>query len=161
MTNAVIVDAVRTPGGKRNGQPDGWHPADLAGHVLKALGAQRLDPALVDDVIMGCVMQVGEQALNIGRNAVLAAGLPESVPATTVDRQCGSAAGGPLRRPGRDGRAYDVVVAAGVEVMTRMPMGASMVQGHRLPVRPRDGRATPRPAASSPRASAAEMIADE
>src|SRR5579875_2831038 len=91
MTTAVIVDAVRTAGGKRNGKLRGWHPADLAAEVLAALARRNdLDSAQVDDVIMGCVMQVGEQALNIGRNAVLAAGWPESVPGTTVDRQCGS-----------------------------------------------------------------------
>src|ERR1700716_1970998 len=91
MVNAVIVDAVRTAGGKRNGKLSGWHPADLAGEVLKALAERNnLDPALVDDVIMGCVMQVGDQGLNIGRNAVLAAGFPETVPATSVDRQCGA-----------------------------------------------------------------------
>ncbi len=91
MTTAVIVDAVRTPGGKRNGKLRGWHAVDLAAEPLKALVARNdLDPAEVDDVIFGCVMQVAEQALNVGRNAVLAAGFPESVPATTVDRQCGS-----------------------------------------------------------------------
>ena len=91
MQEAVIVDAVRTPAGRRNGQLSEWHPADLAAHVLKALVDRNgIDPAIVDDVVMGCVMQVGEQALNIGRNAVLAAGWPESVPSTTVDRQCGS-----------------------------------------------------------------------
>ena len=80
MPTAVIVDAVRTAGGKRNGKLSGWHPADLAGEVLKALVERNdLDPALVEDVIMGCVMQVGAQALNVGRNAVLAAGWPESV----------------------------------------------------------------------------------
>src|SRR5439155_2016963 len=90
-STAVIVDAVRTPGGKRNGKLSGWHPADLAAEVLKALVQRNdLDPALIDDVIMGCVMQVGAQGVNIGRNAVLAAGFPESVPSTTVDRQCGS-----------------------------------------------------------------------
>ena len=91
MPNAVIVDAVRTPGGKRNGKLSGWHPADLAAETLKALAERNdLDPALIDDVVMGCVMQVGDQAVNVGRNAVLAAGWPESVPSTTVDRQCGS-----------------------------------------------------------------------
>src|ERR1700724_4132360 len=91
MPAAVIVDAVRTAGGKRNGKLSGWHPADLAGEVLKALAERNgLDPALIDDVIMGCVMQVGDQAVNIGRNAVLAAGFPEMVVGTTVDRQCGS-----------------------------------------------------------------------
>ena len=91
MTDAVIIDAVRTPGGKRNGKLRNWHAADLASETLKALVERNdLDSALVDDVIMGCVMQVGEQSLNVGRNAVLAAGFPESVPATTLDRQCGS-----------------------------------------------------------------------
>ena len=87
MPTAVIIDAVRTPGGRRNGKLKDWHPVDLAAHVLKALEKRNnLDPTIVDDVIMGCVMQVGEQALNIGRNAVLTAGWPESVPSTTVDR---------------------------------------------------------------------------
>ena len=91
MTTAVIVDAVRTAGGKRNGKLRNWHAVDLASEALQALAERnQLDPALVDDVIMGCVMQVSEQSLNIGRNAVLAAGWPESVPATTIDRQCGS-----------------------------------------------------------------------
>ena len=106
MATAVIVDAVRTAGGKRNGKLSGWHPADLAAEVLKALAERNdLDPALIDDVIMGCVMQVGNQGLNIGRNAVLAAGFPESrarhhrrPPVRLV------AAGGPLRRPGRHRR---------------------------------------------------------
>src|SRR4030081_3346854 len=99
---AVIVDAVRTAGGKRNGRLSGWHPADLAAETLKALVQRNdLDPALIEDVIMGCVMQVGAQGLNIGRNAVLAAGFPESVPSTTVDRQCGSAQqSAPLAPPG-------------------------------------------------------------
>ena len=91
MPTAVIVDAVRTPGGKRNGKLKGWHAVDLASEALKAIASRNnLDPVLIDDVIMGCVMQVGEQSLNIGRSAVLAAGWPESVPATTIDRQCGS-----------------------------------------------------------------------
>ena len=86
MPTAVIVDAVRTAGGKRNGALSGWHPADLAAEVLKSLVERNdLDPALIDDVIMGCVMQAGAQALNIGRNAVLGAGFPETVPATTID----------------------------------------------------------------------------
>src|SRR5512138_660805 len=91
MPNAVIVDVVRTAGGKRNGKLSGWHAADLAAETLKALAERNsLDPALVEDVIMGCVMQTGAQSLNVGRNAVLAAGWPEDIPATTVDRQCGS-----------------------------------------------------------------------
>ena len=139
MPAAVIVDAVRTPIGRRKGALAGWHPADLLAEVLRGLTARNdLDPQLLDDVIVGCVMQVGEQALNVGRSAVLAAGFPESVTATTVDRQCGSgqqalhfAAQGVLAG------AYDVVVAAGVESMTRVPMGSSMqVVGAGLPFGP-------------------------
>ena len=135
MTEAVIVDAIRTPGGKRNGKLKDWHPASLAAHVLKALEERNgLDPAMVDDVIMGCVMQVGEQSLNIGRNAVLAAGWPEEVPSTTIDRQCGSSQQSMhFAAQGVMAGAYDVVVAAGVEVMTRTPMGASIVQGMGFP----------------------------
>jgi acetyl-CoA acyltransferase len=135
MTEAVIVDAVRTPGGKRNGKLKDWHPAALAAHVLKALQERNnLDPELVEDVIMGCVMQVGEQSLNIGRNAVLAAGWPESVPATTVDRQCGSSQQSMhFAAQGVIAGAYDVVIAAGVEVMTRTPMGASVVKDMGFP----------------------------
>ena len=135
MTTAVIVDAVRTPGGKRNGKLKDWHPVSLAAHVLEALEERNnLDPAMVDDVIMGCVMQVGEQSLNIGRNAVLAAGWPEEVPSTTVDRQCGSSQQSMhFAAQGVIAGAYDVVVAAGVEVMTRTPMGASIVQGMGFP----------------------------
>src|SRR5690606_19854447 len=127
MATAVIVDAIRTAGGKRNGALSGWHPADLAGTVLKALADRNnLDPELVDDVIMGCVMQVGAQSLNIGRNAVLAAGWPESVPATTIDRQCGSSQqSAHFAAQGVMAGAYDIVVAAGVEVMSLVPMGAS------------------------------------
>ena len=131
MATAVIVDAVRTPGGKRFGQLSGWHAADLAGEVLKALAERNdLDPALVDDVVMGCVMQVGNQGLNVGRNAVLAAGWPESVPATTVDRQCGSSQqAAHFAAQGVIAGAYDIAIAAGVEVMTTTPMGASMTPG--------------------------------
>ena len=135
MIDAVIVDAVRTPGGKRNGQLKDWHPAALAAHVLKALETRNgLDPALVDDVIMGCVMQVGQQSLNIGRNAVLTAGWPESVPATTVDRQCGSSQQSMhFAAQGVMAGAYDVVIAAGVEVMTRVPLGSSIVKDMGFP----------------------------
>ncbi|MGZ4757582.1 MAG: thiolase family protein [Acidimicrobiales bacterium] len=127
MATAVIVDAVRTAGGKRNGQLSGWHPVDLAAETLKALVERNdLDPALVDDVIMGCVMQVGAQSLNIGRNAVLAAGFPESVPSTTVDRQCGSSQqSAHFAAQGVISGAYDIAIAAGVEIMSVVPMGAS------------------------------------
>ncbi|MEL7155872.1 MAG: thiolase family protein [Actinomycetota bacterium] len=128
MENAVIVDALRTPMGKRNGQLSGWHPADLAAEVLQALAERNnLDPALVDDVIMGCVMQVGAQSINVGRNAVLAAGWPESVPSTTVDRQCGSSQqSAHFAAQGVMAGAYDIVIAAGVEVMSLVPMGATV-----------------------------------
>jgi acetyl-CoA acyltransferase len=131
MTTAVIVDAVRTPGGKRNGKLSGWHPADLLAEVLKATAERNnLDPALVDDVITGCVMQAGNQSLNIGRNAVLAAGWPESVPATTVDRQCGSSQQSMhFAAQGVIAGAYDIAIAAGVEVMSTTPMGASVTPG--------------------------------
>ncbi len=131
MTCAVIVDAIRTPLGRRNGRLKAWHPVDLAARTLQAL-VQRsdIDPAVVDDVVMGCVMQVGEQAINVGRNAVLAAGWPDSVPATTVDRQCGSSQQAlHFAAQGVIAGAYDVVVAAGVESMTRVPMGASGADG--------------------------------
>ena len=129
MAEAVIVDAIRTPMGKRNGKLSGFHPADLAGEVLKALSDRNdLDPALVEDVIMGCVMQVGAQGVNIGRNAVLASGWPESVPATTIDRQCGSSQqSAHFAAQGVMAGAYDIVVAAGIEVMSMVPMGASMM----------------------------------
>ncbi|ASW57220.1 acetyl-CoA C-acyltransferase [Plantactinospora sp. KBS50] len=131
MRDAVIVEAVRTPVGRRRGALAGVHPVDLSAHVLRAL-AQRagFDPADVDDVVWGCVSQVGEQSWNVARNAVLAAGWPESVPGTTLDRQCGSsqqalhfAAATVLA-----GQA-DLVVAGGVESMTRVPMGASVGAG--------------------------------
>jgi acetyl-CoA acyltransferase len=127
MRDAVIVGAVRTPVGRRGGGLSGVHPVDLSGLVLRALADRSgLDPADVEDVLWGCVSQVGEQSWNIGRNAVLAAGWPESVPGTTMDRQCGSsqqalhfAAATVL-----SGQA-DLVVAGGVESMSRVPMGSS------------------------------------
>ena len=139
MTDAVIIDAVRTPGGKRNGKLRNWHAADLASEPLKALVERNdLDPALVDDVIMGCVMQVGEQSLNVGRNAVLAAGFPESVPATTIDRQCGSSQQAlHFGAQGVIAGAYDVVIGGGVEVMSRTPMGSSVVRDLGYPFGPR------------------------
>jgi len=122
---AYIVGAVRSAGGKRKGRLAGWHPADLAGAVLKGLvdrvGA---DPAVVEDVIMGCACPGGEQGANIGRNAVLAAGLPESIPGTTVDRQCGSSQQAVhFAAATVMAGAMDVIIAAGVESMTRVPMG--------------------------------------
>jgi acetyl-CoA acyltransferase len=131
MPTAVIVDAVRTPLGRRNGKLAGTHPVDLAAHTLRTIVERNdLDPATVEDVIMGCVMQVGDQAVNVGRNAALGAGFPESVVGTTVDRQCGSSQqAAHFAAQGVIAGAYDIVIAAGVENMTRVPMGASFTQG--------------------------------
>jgi acetyl-CoA acyltransferase len=139
MPQAVIVDALRTPGGKRNGKLRNWHAVDLASEALRALAERnKLDPSLVDDVIMGCVSQVGEQAFNVGRNAVLAAGWPESVPATTIDRQCGSSQQAlHFAAQGVMAGAYDVVVASGVEVMSRVAMGSSIGKDAGWPFGPR------------------------
>ena len=138
MPNAVIVDAIRTAGGKRNGSLSGWHPADLGGEVLRALLERNgLDPVQVDDVIMGCVMQTGEQGVNVGRNAALAAGFPEEVVGTTIDRQCGSSQqSAHFAAQGVMAGAYDVVIAAGVESMTRVPMGITAQQGPGFPFGP-------------------------
>ncbi|MEY2470571.1 MAG: acetyl-CoA acyltransferase [Actinomycetota bacterium] len=162
MPNAVIVDAVRTAGGKRNGRLSGWHPTDLAAEVLKALAERNnLDPALVDDVIMGCVMQVGSQGLNIGRNAVLGAGWPESVPATTVDRQCGSSQqSAHFAAQGVIAGAYDVVIAAGVEVMSTTPMGASITPGS-IPFGPSVMARYSGDGGLVPQGISAELIADK
>ncbi len=138
MATAVIVDAVRTPGGKRGGKLKDWHPVDLAAEVLKELVKRNnLDSALVDDVIMGCVSQTGEQSINVGRNAALAAGFPEHVPGITIDRQCGSSQQAVhFAAQGIMAGVYDVVIAAGVESMTRVPMGITMQQGPGLPFGP-------------------------
>lgn len=124
---AVIVEAVRTPMGKRGGKLQDWHPVDLLGEVLNELIARsNVDAAKVDDVITGCVSQVGEQSLNVGRNAWLSAGLPEEVPATTIDRQCGSSQqAAHFAAQGVISGAYDLAIACGVEHMTRVPMGSS------------------------------------
>ncbi|GAG29794.1 unnamed protein product, partial [marine sediment metagenome] len=162
MQEAVIVDAVRTPGGKRNGKLSAWHPAALAAETLKAIQERsQLDPALVDDVIMGCVMQVGTQALNIGRNAVLTAGWPESVPATTVDRQCGSSQQSMhFAAQGVMSGAYDIAVAAGVEVMSKVPMGASVVKGMGFPF-PKEMFDRYEATGLPPQGIGADMIADQ
>ncbi len=164
MTTAVIVDIVRTPLGKRNGQFKDWHPVDLAAETLKALQQRTgIDPGAVDDVIMGCVMQVGEQAANVARNAVLAAGWPESVPGTTVDRQCGSSQqAAHFAAQGVIAGAYDMVVACGVEVMTRVPMGASMVDGkYGFPFGPGVGLRYAAEGGLVPQGISAELIADK
>ncbi|MFA7262509.1 MAG: acetyl-CoA C-acetyltransferase [Caulobacter sp.] len=129
MGEAYIVAAGRTAGGRKGGRLSGVHPADLAGEVLKALVARTgADPATVEDVIMGCVSQGGEQAVNIARNAVLASGFPESVPATSVDRQCGSSQQSlHFAAQAVMSGAMDCVIAAGVESMSRVPMGSPAI----------------------------------
>ncbi|MDQ1511151.1 MAG: acetyl-CoA acyltransferase [Actinomycetota bacterium] len=131
MPNAVIVDAIRTPLGRRNGKLKDVHPVDLVADVLREIVSRNgVDPALVEDVIMGCVMQVGEQGINVGRNAALAAGFPESTVGTTIDRQCGSSQqAAHFAAQGVMAGAYDIVIAAGVESMSRVPMGASVAEG--------------------------------
>ncbi len=161
MRDAVIVDAVRTPVGRRKGSLAGWHPVDLSAHVLGSLVERTgVDPALVEDVIWGCVMQTGEQAVNIGRNAALAAGWPEDVVGTTVDRQCGSSqqAAHFAAAVVMSGQC-DIVVAGGVESMTRVPMGSTVTQGPGMPFGPKmlaryDNRLVPQ-------GISAEMIAKQ
>jgi acetyl-CoA acyltransferase len=133
MAEAVIVEAVRSPVGKRNGGLSGVHAADLSAQVLNGLVQKAgIDPALVDDVIWGCVMQAGEQALDIARTALLTAGWPETVPGVTVDRQCGSSQQSiHFAAAGVVAGHYDVVVAGGVESMSRTQMGASLANGGR------------------------------
>jgi len=129
MTEAYIVAAVRTAGGRKGGRLAGVHPVDLAAISLDAVAERSgIDPAAIDDVIMGCVTQAGEQALHIGRNAVLASKLPQSVPAVTIDRQCGSSQQAiQFAAQAVMSGTQDVVIAAGVESMSRAPMGLSMV----------------------------------
>jgi len=162
MTTAVIVDAIRTPGGKRNGSLSGWHPADLAAQTLRALVERNdLDPALVEDVIMGCVMQAGAQALNVGRNAVLAAGFPESVPATTIDRQCGSSQqAAHFAAQAVMAGVHDIVIAAGVEVMSLVPMGASVGRNIGYPFGPQMEARYTEDGGLVPQGLSAEIIAD-
>lgn len=138
---ALLVDAVRSPIGRRNGSLSHLHPVDLAASVTRSLlgrnGLAGDGAGVIDDVIVGCVSQVGEQGLNVARNVVLAAGLDESVPATTVDRQCGSSQQAVhFAAQGVMAGAYDVVVAAGVESMSRVPMGSTVVNGPGQPFGP-------------------------
>jgi acetyl-CoA acyltransferase len=164
MTTAVMIDAIRTPLGKRNGKLKDWHPVDLAAETLRALVDRAgIDPGIVDDVVMGCVMQVGEQGVNIARNAVLAAGWPDTVPGTTIDRQCGSSQqAAHFAAQGVIAGAYDVVVAAGVEVMTRVPMGASMADGKfGYPFGPKVGARYADQGGLVPQGISAELIAEK
>lgn len=126
MSEAYIVQAIRTAGGRRNGKLAGWHPADMAGEVLNALVERSgIDPNAIDDVILGCVSQVGEQSFHIGRNAVLASKLPDRVPAVTIDRQCGSSQQAlHFAAQAVMSGTQDVVIAAGVESMSRVPIGS-------------------------------------
>lgn len=127
VREAVIVDTLRTAIGKRKGALAGWHPADLLGHALRSLIERNdIDPALIDDVVGGCVTQAGEQGCNVTRNAWVAAGLPTQVPATSVDRQCGSSQQAVhFAAQGVIAGAYDVAIACGVESMTRAPMSSN------------------------------------
>jgi acetyl-CoA acyltransferase len=156
-TQAVIVDVVRTASGrgKAGGALSSTHPVDLLATVLKALvEGNDLDPASIDDVIAGCVVQVGDQALNIARSAVLAAGFPESVPGTTVDRQCGSSQqAAHFAAQGVIAGAYDIAIACGVESMSRVPMGTSVLDGS--PLGPLAGRYPSLP----PQGIGAELLA--
>jgi acetyl-CoA acyltransferase len=164
MPTAVIVDAVRTAGGKRNGRLSGWHPADLSAETLNALVERNnLDPAIVEDVITGCVMQAGAQSINVGRNAVLAAGWPEEVPATTIDRQCGSSQQSVhFAAQAVMAGVHDVVVASGVEIMSQVPMGASVGDGKfGFPFGERMGLRYADRGGLVPQGISAEMIADK
>src|SRR6266700_8185087 len=138
MRQVVIVEAVVAAVGRKNGRLKDWHPVDLMAQVLSAL-VQRtgMDTNLVEDVIIGCVSQVGEQSLNVGRNAALAAGFPETVPGSAVDRQCGSSQQAiHFAAQGVISGAYDIAIAGGVESMTRVPMGSNS-QGPGAPFGPR------------------------
>ena len=133
MEQAYIVGAVRTAAGRRGGKLSGWHPIDLGAAVLDEIVARtKIDPALVEDVIFGCVNQVGSQGTNIARNAVLSSKLPETIPATTVDRQCGSSQQAVhFAAQAVMAGVHDVVIAGGVEVMSLVPIGANAIAGHK------------------------------
>jgi len=163
VAGAVVVDAVRTAVGRRNGRLAGWHPVDLAAEVLVGLLERNdLDPAQVDDVILGCVSPTGEQGLNVARNAALAAGFPDSVPGTTIDRQCASGQQAVhFAAQGVAAGAYDVVVAGGVESSTRVPMGATVVKGPGLPFGPRVVQRYQPAGGLVPQGVAAELVAEQ
>ena len=160
--DAVVVDAVRTPVGRRAGGLSGTHPVDLSAHVLDALVARTgLDPALVEDVVWGCVSQTGEQAVNVGRNAALAAGWPEDVVGVTLDRQCGSSQQAVhFAAAGVISGQYDVAVAGGVESMSRVPMLCTVTQGPGLPFGPRMTARYADVGGLVPQGESAEIIAE-
>src|SRR6202789_1492960 len=143
MAEAYIVAAARTAGGKKGGRLKDWHPVDLSAQVINALlDRSKADPDLVEDVIVGCVSQLGEQAINVARNAVMASRLPEHVPGTSVDRQCGSSQQAlHFAAQAVMSGAMDIVIASGVESMSRVPMGLSVSlaakEGFGLPKSPR------------------------
>src|SRR5258707_381175 len=149
MAEAYIVATARTAGGRKGGRLAGWHPADLAATVLDSLVERTgADPAQIEDVIMGCVMQAGEQSNNIARNALMASKLPESVPAPSIDRQCGSSQQAlHFAAQAVMSGTMDVVIAAGVESMTRVPMGLSVVlpakEGFGTPMSPNQQKRYP------------------
>jgi len=161
MRNAVIVDAVRTPVGRRNGALKDVHPVDLASVPLAALIERNgIDPARIDDVIMGCVSQTGEQTLNVARNALLAAGFPEEITGVTVDRQCGSGQQAiHFAAQGVMAGAYDIAIGGGVESMSRIPMGVTIQQGPGLPFGPK--MLARYSQGLVPQGISAEMIADK
>ena len=164
--NAYIVSAVRTAGGKKNGKLSGWHPADLGAKVLDELVHQTgIDPNDIDDVIFGCVDQVGAQSGNLARNSVLASSLPESVPGTTVDRQCGSSQQAiHFAAQAVMSGTQDVVIAGGVEAMSMVPIGASVKDGfdagHGFPFNA-DGIAARYPGVFFSQFTGAELVADK
>ena len=164
--NAYIVSAVRTPGGKKNGSLSLWHPADLGAKVLDELVLQTgIDPALIDDVIFGCVDQVGAQSGNVARNAILASSLPESVPGTSVDRQCGSSQQAiHFAIQAVMSGTQDVVIGGGVEIMSMVPIGASIKDGyeagHGLPV-DNEGMKTRYPGIFFSQFTGAELMAEK
>ncbi len=162
MRDAVIAAALRTPVGKRNGALKDWHPVDLSGHLLAGLAERTgIDPSVVDDVIWGCVSQTGEQTANVGRNAVLAAGWPETVPGVTIDRQCGSSQQAVhFAAAGVIAGQYDVAVAGGVESMTRIPMGVTFSQGPGVPFGPKMFARYESMGGLVPQGISAEMIAE-
>jgi acetyl-CoA C-acetyltransferase len=166
MPEAYIVEALRTAGGRRGGRLASWHPADLAAEILDALvDRSGIDPDAIDDVIMGCVSQVGEQAFHIGRNAVLASKLPRSVPAVTIDRQCGSSQQAvQFAAQAVMSGTQDVVIAAGVESMSRVPIGSPVALAAQagLGIGPNSPRIHARYGADGfSQFSGAQMIADK
>jgi acetyl-CoA acetyltransferase family protein len=155
------VDAVRTPVGRRNGALKDVHPVDLASVPLAALIERNgIDPARIDDVIMGCVSQTGEQTLNVARNALLAAGFPEEITGVTVDRQCGSGQQAiHFAAQGVMAGVYDIAIGGGVESMTRIPMGVTIQQGPGFPFGPK--MLARYSQGLVPQGISAEMIADK